>query len=278
MLRIILLGLGVQSTALYYMSSTGQLPRADYAIFADPGKEAAGTYQYLDFLLQWQRDHSGIPIHVCKEKNIYEDLLSAEDSRRFVTVPAFTLNPDGSTGMLRRQCTYEYKIRMINDYIRDHIYMLPKGARRPTTAVWMGITTDEIERMAYPKEAWHINTYPFLNYYTTVKSELARMDWGKNMSRQDVIRWYTLHELPVPPKSACVFCPYQSDQSWAVKKATQPEDFAAAVQVDEAIRNSTARGIHHPVYLHRSCKPLREIEFNSAETKEWGECSGHCHT
>lgn len=278
MMRIILLGMGVQSTAMYFMSSTGTLPRADHAIFADLGKEGAGTYQYLDFLLQWQRDHAGIPIHICKTRQIYRDLLSVQENSRFVSIPAFTLNPDGSTGMLRRQCTYEYKIRAINDYIRDNIYRVPKGTRRPATAVWMGITTDEIERMAYPKEAWRINTYPFLGYYTTVKGEQARIDWAKNMSRQDVTRWYTLHELPIPPKSACVFCPYQSDRSWAMKKLHQPEDFKAAVRVDEVIRNSTMRGILHPVYLHRSCRPLREVDFDLQQTGEWGECSGSCHT
>ena len=42
-MRIISLGLGVQSTAMYLMSSLGYIDRADYAIFADPGAELPDT-------------------------------------------------------------------------------------------------------------------------------------------------------------------------------------------------------------------------------------------
>lgn len=44
-LKIISLGLGVQSTALYYMSSMGELPRCNYAIFVDTGKEKKKTIE-----------------------------------------------------------------------------------------------------------------------------------------------------------------------------------------------------------------------------------------
>lgn len=49
-MRIISLGLGVQSTALYFLSSMGIIERADHAIFADPGAESQQTYDYLEFL------------------------------------------------------------------------------------------------------------------------------------------------------------------------------------------------------------------------------------
>lgn len=277
MLRIISLGLGVQSTALYFMSSMGQLPLADHAIFADTGKEASATYRYLEFLQDWQKNNQGIPITVCRDKNLYRDLLSPGSGERFTSIPAFTVGEDGNVGMLKRQCTYEYKIMVIDNYIRDHIYGLPKGARRPPTSIWHGITMDEIERMVFPREAWKVNTYPFLGYYTTHKGEHSVLGSGKPMTRQEVIRWYVLHCLPVPPKSSCVFCPYQSDYSWARKKELAPDDFKAAVRVDKAIRNSTRKGITQPVYLHRSCKPLSEVVFDLLQDQESGECSGNCH-
>lgn len=277
MLRIISLGLGVQSTALYLMSCLGVFPRADYALFADTGKESIGTYQNLDFLSGWQKKNAGIPIVHLKEKNLYQDLLHASYIHRPASIPAFTANADGSVGMLRRQCTSEYKIGVLDDYIRDHIYGLPKWSRRPVTSLWLGITKDEIERMSIPQQAWKINTYPMAGYYCMHKHTAEQLDWATPMTRREVIRWLVLHELPVPPKSACVFCPYQSDSSWAVRKKMQPEDFAAAVAVDKAIRNSTRQGINYPVYLHRSCRPLDEVDFNLSDDKDWGECSGNCH-
>lgn len=277
MVQIISLGMGVQSTALYFMSSLGELPRACMAIFADTGREGAGTYAYLDFLLKWKEQNGGIDIIVLRDKNLYEDLLEKGSVGRFVSIPAFTGNPDGSTGMLRRQCTSEYKIKIIDNYIRDHVYQLPKGSRRPATSIWHGITLDEIQRMAVPIEAWKNNTYPFLGYVTRKNSESITLDWGTAMTRQQVVEWYLRQGLPLPPKSSCIFCPYQSDRSWADKKKNHPEDFNAAIEVDEAIRNSTHRGILHPIYLHRSCRPLAEIEFDVSQNEDWGECSGNCH-
>ena len=54
-LKIISLGVGTQSTTLYFMSSLGVLPRADYAIFSDPGAESIETYNYLNWLLDWEK-------------------------------------------------------------------------------------------------------------------------------------------------------------------------------------------------------------------------------
>jgi len=277
MMQIISLGLGVQSTALYLMSSMGELPRADYAIFSDTGKEGKKTYDYLDFLLDWKEKNNGIPIVVLRDKNLYEDLLNPRPGSHFGSIPAFTKNPDTSIGMLRRKCTSEYKIQVIHDYIRDHIYELPKGARRPVTATWQGITLDEIERMSPPRSVWEVRVYPFLGHALHKNGTADSINWIKPMARNEVIQWYLLHGVSVPPKSSCVFCPYQSDRSWAMKKDHAPEDFADAVKVDKAIRDSTRIGIHNPVYLHRSCLPLDEVVFDPAQDEEWGECSGNCH-
>lgn len=98
MVRILSLGLGVQSTALYYMSSMGELPRVDYAIFADLGKEKKKTIQYLKYLQDWQQENNGIPIIVIRKKNLYKDLLNSENStgQRFSSIPAFTKKEDNS--------------------------------------------------------------------------------------------------------------------------------------------------------------------------------------
>ncbi len=86
------------------------------------------------------------------------------------------------------------------------------------------------------------------------------------------------HNFPIPPKSSCVFCPYQSEASWHELKTKFPNDFKAAVKVDEAIRNSSKKGITQPVFLHESLKPLAEIEFKAGAPDLWsGECSGNCH-
>ena len=59
-LKVISLGMGVQSTAVYLMSSMNyKLERADYAVFSDPGAEHKKTYEMLNWLLAWKEENNG---------------------------------------------------------------------------------------------------------------------------------------------------------------------------------------------------------------------------
>ena len=91
-LKIISLVLGVQSTAVYLMSSMGyKLPRADYAVFADPQAEHYKTYELLEWLKDWQKKNDGIEIIVNKDHNIKKDVFAGENKSggKWATIPAF---------------------------------------------------------------------------------------------------------------------------------------------------------------------------------------------
>lgn len=276
--NFISLGMGVQSTGLYFMSSMGELPRVEAAIFADLGREKRKTYKYLDFLLDWQQKNDGIPIIVLKKKNLYQDLLNQENStgQRFSSIPAYTKGIDGKVGMLRRQCTLEYKILQVDAMVRELIEV--ENLRGYTVGIWKGISADEWDRMNNPEQLWKTHIYPFTGYAVTRDASVRLGDsYSRVMTRSEIAAWYRCHGLPIPPKSSCVFCPYQSEYSWAIMKRKDPEDYEAACQVDEAMRDSTKKGVTHPAYLHQSCKPLRSIEFPPDASDIWaGECSGEC--
>lgn len=268
--------MGVQSTAMYYMSSMGLLPRCDYAIFVDTGKEKKDTLIYLKYLQKWQKENNGIPIIVVRKKNLYKDLLNKQNStaHRFTSIPAFTKNDDGSVGMLKRQCTGEYKIEQVDKAIRE---ILQVKRVNQEVEVWKGISSDEIERMSIPDVKWKIHVYPFCGYAIGKKDQVKR-DYHI-LSRTDIVAWYENHNLPIPIKSSCVFCPYQSDAAWYDMKVNHPSDFKAAIRVDRAIRDSTKEGVNNPVFLHDSCIPLEDIKFKPGLPDLWrGECSGNCHT
>ena len=78
-MKVISLGLGVQSTAMYLMSSLNRIERVDHAIFADPGAELPRTYEILEYLQDWAKYNDGIPIHSVK-KSLYDDLLNQQNS------------------------------------------------------------------------------------------------------------------------------------------------------------------------------------------------------
>ena len=248
-MKIISLGLGVQSTAMYLMSSLGELDRADYAVFADPGAEHPETYELLKFLQEWEKANNGIPI-VVSGKNLYKDLMNSVNSRgkRFASIPAFTKSKDGTReGMLRRQCTGEYKVAVVVKSVRQ-LYGLAPHKRMPMTEFWLGITLDEIMRMKDSQLPRVTNIYPLID---------------RHFRRSDCFKWLDSNNFPTPVKSACFFCPYQSDSQWKRLKQKHPKSFKRAVEIDKRIRNSSNKGILEPIYLHRSRQPLGTIDFES---------------
>lgn len=276
-MKIISLGLGVQSTALYYMSSMGELPRADYAVFADTGGEKTETLEYLQFLIEWKEANNGIPIIVMNEVDLERDLLEGHNliGHRMASIPAFTKDGEGKEGMLRRQCTSEYKIKQVDTAIR-RLYGYAPRKRLPQTEIWNGITLDEMQRMRTPSQKWKIMVYPFCGYSTYPDGKSLKNDY-QMMRRGDVSLWYMKHNLPIPEKSSCVFCPFQSDVNWIRLKTRKPGDFARAIQVDAQIRDSSKRGVTQPIFVHRSLKPLSEVHFDESQTEMWGDCYGYCH-
>lgn len=249
------LGAGVQSTALLILSEHDRnFPRADVAIFADTQDEPAWVYSHLAFLKNW----STIPIEVVTAGKLSND--------KFLRIPAFTANGDGSESMIHRQCTGEYKLVPIQRKVRELLGLKPRqraGAKKATALI--GISLDEAHRMKPSRVPYIENTYPLVD---------------AGIRRDECIRIIKKAGVPVPRKSACVFCPYHDNAYWRDLKENFPEEFAVAVAYDKRIRNSTRAGERLPAFLHRSLKPLDEVDV-SDPYKDQGElfgneCEGMC--
>ena len=250
--------MGVQSTAMYLMSSGGLYDKADYAIFADPQAESKATYKMLDWLLNWQKENDGIPIIINRDHNILEDTLNGVNAlgRKFVTIPAFSENG----GMVMRQCTGEYKVRPVLKEIRK-LYGLKKNQHLPPTELWLGISIDESSRMKDNVIKAITNKYPLIDLM---------------MSRSMCINFFKNNNIPVPSKSSCVFCPYHSDSFWKDIK-NDNSAWQTILDVDNKIRNNTKRGEKDKLYLHRSLKPMSEAYFQENQLDLFeNECEGHC--
>ena len=257
MMKIISLGLGVQSTAMYFLSSVNMIERADHAVFADPGAELPRTYEILEMLQDWAKYNNGIPIHVTNERNLLQDIMKAQNSRgvRWASIPAFT----ESGGMIMRQCTGEYKIQPVIKKVRE-LHGLKPRQRMPKTEMWLGITLDEIQRMK-------ISQLPRIDYiYPLIE---------QRMSRSDCMKTFKRFNFPIPPKSSCVFCPYHSDKNWKEIKEKLPEEWEKCVEIDNTNRDATKKGLNDKLYLHRSLTPLEKVQF--ADQQELFMCEeGFC--
>lgn len=84
------------------------------------------------------------------------------------------------------------------------------------------------------------------------------------MTRLDCENWLTRNSYPIPPKSSCIGCPFHSDHEWRAVK-NNPAEWKQAVDLDNRIRS--IEGFKGNLFLHRSCKPLEEVDLRTAEDK-----------
>ncbi|HEY1192362.1 MAG TPA: hypothetical protein VGE74_32360 [Gemmata sp.] len=73
-----------------------------------------------------------------------------------MSIPVFTKSPAGKVGLIRRQCTAEYKINVVNKTIRSEVLGLKLRQRVPKDVLihqYFGISTDEAGRGRACEEA-----------------------------------------------------------------------------------------------------------------------------
>lgn len=293
-LRALSLGAGVQSTTMALLAAHGEVgPMPDCAIFADTGWEPRAVHDHLAWLTSG--NVLPFPVHIVSAGNIRDELMAAGEGNRWASIPAFakTVTPAGaqvpvfdededgelmeigsrrtttetvSIGMIRRQCTTDFKVVPIRRKVRELAGLTRKRSpAHPVVESWIGISTDEIVRAKPSFEAWQIKRFPLIE---------------KRMSRQDCLAWLRRHGYPEPPKSACIGCPFHDNARWRRMRDHDPEAWADAVAVDRALRTGL-RGIRGEIFLHRSCVSLDQADLSTAadhgQLDLWpNECEGMC--
>ena len=266
-LVILSLGAGIQSTTMALMAAHGEIERPDCAIFADTRWEGRKVYEHLSWLSS--RNVLPFPVRRVSRADIREGIRirrAPSSAVRFAAIPWWTVNPDGSEGMGSRQCTSEYKLEPIMQEVRT---LLGKGRRDRIRAdaveVMIGISIDEAHRMRPARQRYMVNRWPLVE---------------KGMSRQDCERWLVTHEYPVPPKSACIGCPFHDDDYWRDMRDNRPDEWAEAVEYDRILRTGDARGMKVVEFMHRQRVPLDQVDLSpSAERPPdlfGNECEGMC--
>lgn len=240
-------GGGVQSTALGVLAIQGDI-EADVALFSNVGDDsehpktliyvhevfmpyaAAHGFEVVELQAEFQRgERAG------QKRTLYSDLLR-EDTRS-VAIPIRMAN--GAPGT--RRCTGTFKISVVSRELRR------RGATKADPAnLMIGISTDEIERARGPIDPHHQHyrrRYPLL-------------DLG--LSRGDCESVIAAAGLPIPPKSACYFCPFHRPSTWADMRRDEPELFEQSVELERKLNVRRQMLGRDPAWLTRFNKPLDE--------------------
>lgn len=311
-IHILSLGAGVQSSTLALMAAVGEVtPMPAAAIFADTQAEPASVYRWLD----WLEKQLPFPVHRVTAGNL-EILTLIRHKRKdgkgeWVKsgIPHYTTNIDGSCGHGRRQCTRDFKLKPIlkkqRELVdplmtlwrrlhkrslrelsqwkkamkvakREHLVcpMRPEPAWQevqfdPLIVSWIGISTDEASRMKESRVEWIISRWPLIE---------------AGISRKDCLTWMKGRGFPTPPRSACVFCPYHSDDEWLRLKREEPAEFLRAVAFERAYQIGKVETVSRKgfmPFLHDSRVNLDLVNFveggyPKSPTQFGNECEGMC--
>lgn len=276
-LRVLSLGAGVQSTVLALMAARGEIgPMPDCAIFADTQSEPAAVYRHLE----WLETVLPFPVHRISKGSLRQQLADAAAGRGRPgdRPPLFVLNQaTGKVGFTKRQCTRDYKILPIKAKVREllgmtkgqqarHFFGVKRGDKvLPCVEQWIGISTDEIERLK-------VSDVPFI----ALRHPLIEA----RMSRRDCERWLTDRQYAIPTKSACTFCTYHDNGQWRSLRDSDPAAFEDACVVDEGLRAiGRHKGMRSEMFLHRTLRPLRVVDLTEPDVHGLGfenECEGMC--
>lgn len=244
-MRAISYGGGVQSSAMVVLAVQGRI-EADVALFANVGddSEHPATLTYVrDVMTPWASGH-GFTIHELHKVNtrgahkgpetLWNRIMRPESR----SMPIPVRMPDtGAPGT--RSCTADFKIGVVGRWLRD------RGATADDPAATLiGISIDEIERAGNGRDMpYERREYPLLDLgLSRGGCELVIADAG----------------LPVPPKSACFFCPYHRPQTWTEMRRDEPDLFARSQILEDVLNERRDTLGKNRVYLTRFGKRLSD--------------------
>jgi hypothetical protein len=269
-IHIISLGAGVQSSAMALMAAKGEIkPMPKCAIFADTQAEPKSVYTWLD----WLEKQLPFPVHRVSAGSITDVALAIRNRKTGAgtwaksLIPAFIQNPDGTRGIMGRQCTWMFKLDPLQKTNRK-LAGIRRGQKTVGVINWIGISIDEALRMKDARVPWAKNRWPLIEMGVT---------------RRKCLDWMNRNGFPKPPRSACVYCPFHSDAEWRRLRDEEPNEFLRAIQFEkdlQAVKRKTdnQRGVP---FLHNSLKPLSEVDFSTEEERGQlnmfnNECEGMC--
>ena len=130
-----------------------------------------------------------------------------------------------------RQCTYNYKVKVIDETIKRELFGLAPRQHVPpgfSCTNVTGLSWDEPMRVAKVRGkncAWQ-----------TFECPLFDMQW----TRAKCAAWLRDKVPHTVPRSACVFCPYHNNEEWRHIRDHDQEGRQRALTIDRALREDAA--------------------------------------
>ncbi len=214
-------GGGVQTNAMVILIAKGLLPLPDRIVFADTGGEMSEVWDYMNAYTRPLLRSLGRKIEIATHSLATVDMYSTKGA---LLIPAYT-----KTGKLPTFCSKEWKTLVVRRHLGGY------EANPDGVIMWLGMSTNEIERLKPSDVKWIEHQWPLCDMPTKV-------EYGIRMNRMECQKVIEDYGWPPSPRSACVWCPHLDNQQWQRMKTHSPQDFKRASEVQNSINAQDKRG------------------------------------
>ena len=244
--HVLSFGGGVNSVALMVLLLSEGLP-FDEAVFADTGGEVPETYEYLDVARGYLEAH-GIPLTVVRKRG--DSLYGTAWCRRVFP------------SAIWRWSTRDFKVNPIHRHYREvggHVNQ------------YLAIAWDEVGRMKDSRVPYVTHLYPLVD---------------RRITRAGCVKIIEEAGLPVPERSSCYFCPFNSAERWRWLHDNHPDLYAKAVALEENSKHFPAQRLTDQAFRERTEISLRSLgevfaaggEVPALAIADQQLCGGECDT
>lgn len=234
-----------------------EVPIYDVILFCDLGLEPSWGIDQVLFI-QKACEWAGIPFYILKS-SLYQDYLDNFGEKRVVSIPFWTTNESGKKGKMMRNCTLDYKINIMQNFIRWELLGYKKGQHtKPEDMkaheMHLGFSKEEERRCSENPHKMFINKFPLceMNLVRADNYAYIKDVWGLDTKA-----------------SACCFCPFHTNYFFNFIKENHSEDYKKTILFDELLETEQPNTkIESKVYISKSRKRIKDLLPDECKDRE----------
>ena len=269
-MKVLSCGAGMQSTALALMSCENKMkgmihkevPIYDAVVFCDLGLEPYWVKDQVEFIKN-ACEKAGILFKII-DSNLYKDYMDKFGEGHVSSVPFWSVDENGKKAKMRRHCTIDYKILLVEKFLRYNLLGYKKYQRLKPEDVLahemhIGFSAEESRRISRLNPSnLYIKKYP-----------LVEMGWERADSYKYILEVWGLDTKA----SACSFCPFHMNYFFKHLKENAADEYKKIVAFDRLIGEKQEKtAIKSKIFISRSRKRIEDLlpeECNDAQYFEY---------
>lgn len=264
-MKILSCGAGMQSTALALMSCANKLilegkdkenrftyipeiPVYDVVLFCNLGLEPTWVINQVHFIEEACK-LADISFYII-ESPLYDDYMNNFGKKRVVSIPFWSVDGNEKKGKMMRNCTLDYKIALMQNFVRWNLLGYKKGQRtRPEDLkaheMHLGFSAEEKHRCKKNPHKMFENKFPLVEMGLTRADNYAYIKdvWGLDTKA-----------------SACCFCPFHTNYFFSYIKENDTKNYKKTVAFDQMLEEQQPNTkIRSKLYISKSRKRIKDL-------------------